>query len=515
MKVNASKCAITGMLYRHASTRTEPLLSKKNIELLKALTKEVKIQGAEIPFYHPDKEPYRYLGVLITPTLNWSYNLKTIREEMRFRAEKTVNCLLACHQKVQVQETNIKPYISYSFPLGTLTEADLGQLDAMYARICKTIYRLPMSTPTAMVLEDKNKAGMGLTSLSVTYASDITQNMLAALNDEGALGFITRALLQLQNNIIGSAVEGKQGKIVARHTTHYHLARQMAVIKEAGLYIQTPEDHADLNENALVSVINCIKYNTADLGITCKIPLQVYQPLLELGLQDLRDLLTRNRKATIMSSDELTNKYGKRAKPRHQIALNRLTLILNSTHLNLDPSKWRTWNTRAALDIKHRIVHNSELFSDLAGADTRSLDTPDLTEHVQKALDELQNWRQARENRNRRTRRKPSRTQAQHTEVLVCNTTHRGTEDSKDMGASHPSSSCTDTDDIEQARHTSKPDSTINWRRACMKRNLQPSKRQHTYASLTSIDKLAETLARKQTTDIPKQECRKKIYNPK
>ena len=54
MKVNASKCAITGMLYQHASRRAEPLLSSKNIELLKVLTKEVKIQGAEIPFHHPE-----------------------------------------------------------------------------------------------------------------------------------------------------------------------------------------------------------------------------------------------------------------------------------------------------------------------------------------------------------------------------------------------------------------------------------------------------------------------------
>lgn len=334
------------------------MLSSKSIELLRALTKEVKIQGAEIPFYHPDKEPYKYLGVLITPTLNWSYNLNTIREEMKFRAEKTVNCLLARHQKVQVQETNIKPYVSYSFPLGTLTEADLGQLDAMYARICKTIYRLPMSTPTAMVLEDKNKAGMG----------------------------------------------------------------------------------------------------------------KVYQPLLELGLKDFRDLLARNRKATIMSSEELVNKYGKRAKPRHQIALNRLTLIVNSTHLNLDPSKWRTWNSRATLDFQDRVVRNPELFSDLAGTDTRSLHTPDLNKHAQKALDDLQHWRQARETRNRRMRRKPKRAQTQQTEVLVSNTTHRATVDSHDTGGSRTSPGCTDTGNAEHPRHTTKRDSTINERRACMKR---------------------------------------------
>ena len=53
----------------------------------------------------------------------------------------------------------------------------------------------------------------------------------------------------------------------------------MAVIKEADLYIQTPEGHAHLNENALVSVVRNIQYNTSDLGLTCKIPLQVYQPL--------------------------------------------------------------------------------------------------------------------------------------------------------------------------------------------------------------------------------------------
>ena len=130
------------------------------------------------------------------------------------------------------------------------------------------------------------------------------------------------------------------------------LSQTNAVIKEAGLYIQTPGKYADVNENALVSAISSMTYNTSDLGLTCKIPLQVYQPLLELGLKDFRDLLTRNRKATIMSSEELMSKYGKRVKPRHKIALNRLTMIVNSGHLNLDASKWRSWNKNDALDMK-------------------------------------------------------------------------------------------------------------------------------------------------------------------
>ena len=228
--------------------------------------------------------------------MNWSYNLEAIRQEMRSRADKMLDSMLASNQKVQVQETNIKPYVANSFPLGTLTEPDLNVLDAMYASIRKTIYRLPRSTPTTMVFEDRERAGMGLTSLSATYAEAITQNMIAALNDEGTLGKVTRALLQLQNNIIGSAIEGKQGKIAARPTTQNHLARQMAVIKQADIHIQPPENLRSLKGNALAAAIDRMKYSTSDLGITCKIPLQVYQPLLELGLQDLRHLLARGRK---------------------------------------------------------------------------------------------------------------------------------------------------------------------------------------------------------------------------
>ena len=38
--------------------------------------------GEPVPFHHPNKEPYiyiyiyTYLGVDITPTLNWSYQLR-------------------------------------------------------------------------------------------------------------------------------------------------------------------------------------------------------------------------------------------------------------------------------------------------------------------------------------------------------------------------------------------------------------------------------------------------------
>ena len=68
--VNCKKCAITGMLYRQAHRDgSSILLSKSMINMMKDRVRQIKIHNNEIPFHHPHTNPYRYLGVDITPTL--------------------------------------------------------------------------------------------------------------------------------------------------------------------------------------------------------------------------------------------------------------------------------------------------------------------------------------------------------------------------------------------------------------------------------------------------------------
>ena len=51
--------------------------------------------------------------------------------------------------------------------------------------------------------------------------------------------------------------------------------------------------------------------------------------MTELGIQGLGDILCRSRKAepTIIDASELKQRYGSKATRKHQIALNRLTLL--------------------------------------------------------------------------------------------------------------------------------------------------------------------------------------------
>ena len=82
MAVNHKKCAVTGMLHSDPSP-----LAKSTVEQLQRRMAGITIINTEqepqaVPFYHPDEEPYKYLGVSLTPSLNWKHQMKALVEEV-------------------------------------------------------------------------------------------------------------------------------------------------------------------------------------------------------------------------------------------------------------------------------------------------------------------------------------------------------------------------------------------------------------------------------------------------
>ena len=116
----------------------------------------------------------------------------------------------------------------------------MAKFDGMNSRLCKKVHGLPVSAPTAMVFEDKRKAGLGLISLEVKYAELITKNLVLARSDKDSLGFITRAMLKLQDSIKSSALKDSKGKAGAKATAPYHLAKQLTITKQASVHLKTP-----------------------------------------------------------------------------------------------------------------------------------------------------------------------------------------------------------------------------------------------------------------------------------
>ena len=188
-------------------------------------------------------------------------------------------------------------------------------------RICKIHRRIPLCTPH----QGQECAGIGLTSLAVTYTAMVCKYLTHALNNRGSLGFTTRAMLTLQNSVIDETLQHGPSKRYLRQTSHYHVARQLAVLQSSGLQLGLPMGHEDLHGNALHRMMTCVRYDPHDLGFECKIPAGVYKPLLDL-CTDFHELcLPNRRKLTILSTTELAQKFGKAVNSKHKLALNQVT----------------------------------------------------------------------------------------------------------------------------------------------------------------------------------------------
>ena len=120
-----------------------------------------------------------------------------------------------------------------------------------------------MSTPTGLVLEQQAAAGTGAQSLLVDYVQLGTAYLVRALNDEGKLGMVTKAMLKDQACRLGRLVPSQVGA----HQRDYWLMQQLELIKSAGLTIQTPRSQT--RENNPYTEILCSQARPEDDPLDC------------------------------------------------------------------------------------------------------------------------------------------------------------------------------------------------------------------------------------------------------
>ena len=98
-------------------------------------------------------------------------------------------------------------------------------------------------------------------SLQVDFTQRITEALVYALQDPGHLGAVSRALLYLQNSIVGNLIQDKRARTALRQVTHYHLARKLTTVQEAGLKFTIPKGNTDLVGNLLCEQLAHLKFD--------------------------------------------------------------------------------------------------------------------------------------------------------------------------------------------------------------------------------------------------------------
>ena len=118
--VNAQKSAVSAIRYGRAAQEgnDRAATSGSLIRMVQRELERVRIAGQCLPFLHPDRDPYPYLGLLTTLSGNWEPQKRKLLQEIRRRGEKVLCSLCSPAQKVQYIQTSIRPYVTYSFPMG-------------------------------------------------------------------------------------------------------------------------------------------------------------------------------------------------------------------------------------------------------------------------------------------------------------------------------------------------------------------------------------------------------------
>ncbi len=162
-----------------------------------------------------------------------------------------------------------------------------------------------------IINQDRERAGLGLTSMHVIYAKLTCTYLAKALNDKAPLGCVTRPMLMLQNEIIDESLKQGPSARYLRQTSHYHLARQLTVLQTSGLELTVPAGHRDLQGTSLSSTLSKARYDPCYLGLEQVIPPEIYHKLLEITDNFAELCLPNKQKVILLSTSEIALKFGR------------------------------------------------------------------------------------------------------------------------------------------------------------------------------------------------------------
>ena len=321
MEVNARKCAASALLHGEASTGL--LKSPDEHKVIKRhLVGNIHVGNGTVPYLPPDK-PYRYLGVLLNLTLNWSHQYIATTALLTEQACQLQTSFATPAQKLQVFRSKSIAAMRYVFSTTAFSPMDIKRLDSAMTRFTERTIGLMGCTPNVLIHEDISRGGLVMMSLLHPYVQEQTTTIVKSLHDTGRLGYITKALLIKQLGNMGMLA----GVHAWQHLRYCSLVRKLAFMQEAGITLKGPMEIAlagNVIDKALRQLQSIIK------GSTVNKLHRITMPLYELGMYDfsrLCDVAGRN----MIDADALSRLPGlcSRVTGRHRKALNRLTLLVN------------------------------------------------------------------------------------------------------------------------------------------------------------------------------------------
>ena len=328
--VNAGKSAVTGIL--HQDYARGIVNNPADVARLRnQLEGKITLQGKPVPFLSPN-DPYKYLGILLTMTLEWAHQVSACAKTIMNRS-KTIGLSMASKaQKLRLIEITLRPAITYTMATTAYSAADINILDGFYSRAVRACIGMSPSAPTASIFLTKEHQGLGVTSLWNDYVSSSAKNLVMCLNDKGRLGTVTRAHLKLQDKRTGDLILNLNPK----HSRFSTILRQMAMCSRDDITVMDQGKVLGIQKNEIWPILKQVRnaqnpHQAQNPFMTRRLKADVLAPLAQIGITSLAHITSANG-THIMSTRDLANMYGNAVEDAHKISLNRITLLITEKH---------------------------------------------------------------------------------------------------------------------------------------------------------------------------------------
>ena len=373
LSLNAGKCAVTGILHSLTSSSTTLSITAQTDILRRQLGQAFQVGFDTIPFLPPD-QPYKYLGVWLTLTLNFKFHLDHLYEVILEKGMQLISASVPPRQCLTIIQNVLKPKITYCFPIAPFSRTDVATLDNLLIKIARHSMQLSQNISNITVLSPTARGGIGLLSLMADYAAVATQTLTQALHDKGDLGRLTCCSLARQLTDYGqlSAPMAHRDKAFSRHPMALRL---LSLANDAKILLHTAQLKVDLKEKSQTPALLHLTGNPMWTSLTIAIHLMTHaetltpepdhlRPLWRLGLSSFEPLaVTIAGQPHIIDTDILLRAFqsqvSTRTMTKARLALNKLTLFLHG-----EPT-WDTCTSVKPLPLTLRSVMLPHAFASI------------------------------------------------------------------------------------------------------------------------------------------------------
>ncbi|KAJ9527712.1 hypothetical protein QJQ45_000306 [Haematococcus lacustris] len=287
---------------------------------------DLRLQGKPVTFLRPTA-PFTYLGVMLTMTLNWKPQHTAMITQLRQKLDRLRRSFASARQAIHIVKTAIIPSLAYSFCVVPCTPGDLDLFDRAVNQCVKHKLNLPLGTPNAVIRDDIDKLGLGISSAAQEYHARNTTALVSSLQSaDNTYAHISRCMLHKQITWL-YAQAAKHGHRIPNLLQHTLRARQLLHTTTTNLF--ATHEGAPLYPKETKALGQLITQSASPLPrdivsacITC---------LKSLGLAHPSELICQDN-IHIMSGDGLRKRFGTKVKQKHIIALNRLTAMATMDH---------------------------------------------------------------------------------------------------------------------------------------------------------------------------------------